>query len=184
MLTDEKLKRLCAHDWRATIKAGTDAAHDKMRKGTRIDGTHIAWELLRDAVSVSRIAYTAPPRSGYPQKSALSDGVDEVTAWQLVSAYLKGEIENLPSAETKAPRPTAQQITRAEVMLELWHHVALMEKGDRERLKRAIYLKASGMRPRAVKDRTGLNYQQLWNAQKQACADIWEKILQLSKLGG
>ena len=155
MLTDEKLKRLCAHDWRSTIQAGTDAAHEKLRKGSRVDGTHIAWELLRDAVSVSRIAYTAPPRSGYPQKSALPDGVDEVTAWQLVSAYLKGEIENLPSAETKAPRPTAQQITRAEVILELWHHVALMEKGDRDRLKKAIYLKASGMRPRAVRDRTG-----------------------------
>lgn len=184
MLTDEKLKRLCAHDWRSTIQAGADAAHEKVRKGSRVDGTHIAWELLRDAVSVSRIAYTAPPRSGFPQKSALPDGVDEVTAWQLVSAYLKGEIENLPSCETKAPRPTAQQITRAEAILELWHHVALMEKGDRDRLKKAIYLKASGMRPRAVRDRTGLNYQQLWNAQKQACSDIWEKILQLSKLGG
>ena len=34
MLTDEKLKRLCAHDWRTTIKAGTDAANDKRRKGT------------------------------------------------------------------------------------------------------------------------------------------------------
>ena len=130
------------------------------------------------------MAYAAPPRSGYPQKSALPDGVDEVTAWQLVSAYLKGEIENLPSAETKAPRPTAQQITRAEMILELWHHVALMEKGDRDRLKKAIYLKASGMRPRAIRDRLGLNYQQLWNAQKQACSDIWEKISQLSQLGG
>ena len=62
MLTDEKLKRLCAHDWRSTIQAGTDAAHEKLRKGSRVDGTHIAWELLRDAVSVSRIAY--PLRHG------------------------------------------------------------------------------------------------------------------------
>ena len=65
MLTDEKLKRLCAHDWRTTIKAGTDAANEKRRKGTRIDGSHVAWELLRDAVSVSRVAYAAPPQSGY-----------------------------------------------------------------------------------------------------------------------
>ena len=34
MLTEEKLKRLCTHDWRTTIKAGTDAANDKRRKGT------------------------------------------------------------------------------------------------------------------------------------------------------
>jgi type I site-specific restriction endonuclease len=50
--------------------------------------------------------------------------------------------------------------------------------------KLAIYLKASGMRPRAIRDRLGLNYQQLWNAQNQACSDIWEKISQLSQLGG
>ena len=96
----------------------------------------------------------------------------------------KGEIENLPSDETKAPRPSAKQITPAEVMLELWHHVALIEKGDRKRLKRAVYLKASGMRPRAVQELTGLNYQQLWKAQKDACSDVWEKIMQLSQLRG
>ena len=102
----------------------------------------------------------------------------------MVSAYLRGEIENLPSTETKAPRPTAKQVTRAEVILELWHHVALADKGDRKRLKQAVYLKASGMRPRAVRDKTGLNYQQLWRAQKDACFDVWEKISQLAKLGG
>ena len=141
-------------------------------------------EQPREAAFVSRAAYAAPPRSGFPAKSALPDGVDEVTVWQMVSAYLKGEIENLPSDETKAPRPSAKQITRAEVMLELWHHVALIDKGDRKRLKRAVYLKASGMRPRAVQELTGLNYQQLWKAQKDACSDVWEKIMQLSQLGG
>ena len=75
-------------------------------------------------------------------------------------------------------------MTRAEVILELWHNVALVGKGDRKRLKRAVYLKASGMRPRAVRDKTGLNYQQLWRAQKDACFDVWEKILQLAKLKG
>ena len=109
-------------------------------------------------------------------------GVTYVKDWAL--RYLKGEIENLPSDETKAPRPSAKQITRAEVMLELWHHVALIEKGDRKRLKRAVYLKASGMRPRAVQELTGLNYQQIWKAQQDACSDVWEKIMQLSQLGG
>ena len=102
----------------------------------------------------------------------------------MVSAYLKGEIENLPSDETKAPRPSAKQITRAEVMLELWHNVALIENGDRKRLKQAVYLKVSGMRLRAMQELTGLNYQQLWKAQKDACSDVWEKIMQLSQLGG
>ena len=119
-----------------------------------------------------------------PKLSALPDGADEVTVWQMVSAYLRGEVENLPSSDTKAPRPTAKQITRAEVVLELWHKVALNDKGDRKRLKRAVYLKASGMRPRAVRSKTGLNYQQLWKAQKDACSDLWEIILHLSQLRG
>ena len=176
--------RLRSHDWRNTILDGTRAAEQAARSGVIVDGSHIAWELLKEAVAISRIAYSAPPRVGFPAKSAFPDSVDGVTVWQMVSAYLRGEIENLPSTKTKASRPTAKQVTRAEVILELWHHVALVGKGDRKRLKRALYLKASGMRPFAVRDKTGLNYQQLWRAQKDACFDVWEKISQLAKLGG
>ena len=149
-----------------------------------VDGTHIVCELLKEAATVSRIAYSSPPRLGLPAKSALPDGVDEVTVWQMISAYLRGEVENLPSSDTKAPRPTAKQITRAEMMLEMWHKLAVNDKGDRKRLKRAVYLKASDMRPRLVRTKTGLNYQQLCKAQKDACSDLWEVILQLSQLRG
>ena len=149
-----------------------------------VDGTHIVWELLKEAATVSRIAYSSPPRLGLPAKSALPDGVDEVTVWQMISAYLRGEVENLPSSDTKAPRPTAKQITRAEEMLEMWHKLAVNDKGDRKRLKRAVCLKASDMRPRLVRTKTGLNYQQLWKAQKDACSDLWEVILQSSQLRG
>ena len=184
MLPDDILTRMLGHDWRTTVRDGTQMAQENAKRGVVVDGTHIVWELLKEAATVSRIAYSSPPRSGLPMKSALPDGVDEVTVWQMISAYLRGEVENLPSSDTKVPRPTAKQITRAEVMLELWHHIALVEKGDRKRLKRAVYLKASGMRPRAVQELTGLNYQQLWKAQKDACSDVWEKIMQLSQLGG
>ena len=102
----------------------------------------------------------------------------------MIRAYLRGEVENIPPSDTKAPRPTAKQITRAEVMLELWHKVALNDKEDRKRLKRAVYLKASGMRPRVVRTKTGLNYQQLWKAQKDACSDLRGVILQLLQLRG
>ena len=105
MLTEEKLIRLRNHDWHSTIRDGTRAAEQNAKQGVLVDHTHIVWELLREAAFVSRAAYAAPPRSGFPAKSALPDGVDEVTVWQMVSAYLKGEIENLPSDETKAPRP-------------------------------------------------------------------------------
>ena len=184
MLSEKKLARLKDHDWRTTIRDGTQLAEQNVKQGVVVDGTHIVWELLKEAATVSRIAYSSPPRTGFPMKSALPDGVDEVTVWQMISAYLRGEVENLPSSDTKAPRPTAKQITRAEVMLELWHKVALNGKGDRKRLKRAVYLKASGMRPRVVRTKAGLNYQQLWKAQKDACSDLWEIILHLSQLRG
>ena len=184
MLPEDVQTRMLDHDWRTTVRDGTQMAQQNAKRGVVVDGTHIVWELLKEAATVSRIAYSSPPRTGFPMKSALPDGVDDVTVWQMVSAYLRGEVENLPSSDTKAPRPTAKQITRAEVMLELWHKVALNDKGDRKRLKRAVYLKASGMRPRVVRSKTGLNYQQLWKAQKDACSDLWEIILHLSQLRG
>ena len=184
MLPDDMHLRMLGHDWRTTVRDGTQMAQQNAKRGVVVDGTHIVWELLKEAATVSRIAYSSPPRTGFPMKSALPDGVDDVTVWQMVSAYLRGEVENLPTSDTKAPRPTAKQITRAEVMLELWHKVALKDKGDRKRLKRAVYLKAAGMRPRVVRTKTGLNYQQLWKAQKDACSDLWEIILHLSQLRG
>ena len=45
--------------------------------------------------------------------------------WEMISAYLRGKEENLSSYDTRAPRPTAEQIKRAVVMLELWHKVAI-----------------------------------------------------------
>lgn len=133
---------------------------------------------------VYHIAYSSPPRTGLPMKSALPDGVVEVTVWQMISVFLRDELENLPSSDTKVPRPTAKQITRAEVMLELWHNVAPNDKGDRKRLKCPVYLKAFGMRPRVVWTKTGLNYQQLWKAQKDVCSELWEIILHLSQTRG
>ena len=55
-----------------------------------------------------------------------------------------------------------------------------VDKGDRKRLKRGVYLKASGIRARVLRDKTGLNYQQLWKAQKDGCLDVWEIILHLA----
>jgi hypothetical protein len=86
MLTEEKLIRLRNHYWRATIRVGTRAAEQNAKQGVTVDHTHIVWELLREAGSVSRAAYAAPPRSGFPAKSALPHGVDEATVWQMVSA--------------------------------------------------------------------------------------------------
>ena len=127
MLPHDMHLRMLGHDWRTTVRDGTQMAQQNAKRGVVVDGTHIVWELLKEAATVSRIAYSSPPRTGFPMKSALPDGVDDVTVWQMVSAYLRGEVENLPSSDTKAPRPTAKQITRAEVMLELWRWLRLLK---------------------------------------------------------
>ena len=180
-LDDKQLERLINHDWRTTIRDGEAEAAESLRKGTRMNGRHIAWALLREAIKVARVTYAAPSRSGYPQKCALPDGVDEVTVWQMVSSYLRGELENLPEPDTKAPRPSAKQISRAEVILELWHNAALAGKGDKKRLKKAVYAKAAGRKPRHIHAATGLSYKQLWKAQEEASNDLWEIILRFSK---
>ena len=123
MLSEKQLARLKDHDWRTTMRDGTQLAEQNVKQGVVVDGSHIVWEMLREAATVSRIAYSAPPRLGFPAKSALPDGVD---------------------------------------------------KGDRKRLKRGVYLKASGMRARVLRDKTGLNYQQLWKAQKDGCLEVWK----------
>ena len=56
MLTEEKLIRLRNHDWRNTILDGTRAAEQNVKEGVLVDHTHIVWELLREAASVSRLA--------------------------------------------------------------------------------------------------------------------------------
>ena len=99
----------------------------------------------------------------------------------MVSSYLRGELENLPEPDTKAPRPSAKQISRAEVILELWHNAALAGKGDKKRLKKAVYAKAAGRKPRQIHAATGLSYKQLWKAQEEASNDLWEIILRFSK---
>ena len=77
LLDDKQLERLINHDWRTTIRDGEAEAANSLRKGTSMNGRHIAWALLRDAIKVAPVAYAAPPRSGYPQKSVLPDGVDD-----------------------------------------------------------------------------------------------------------
>ena len=61
-------------------------------------------------------------------------------------------------------------------MLYLWHTYALARKGDRSRLKRAVYMKANGVKPAKIKAVSGLSPQQVLRAQVDACDDIQSAI--------
>lgn len=169
------------HNWRRTILDGFKLAEQQVRRDRRIKMHNVAWALLCEAAEVSRISYQAPPRSGFPGRSAMPESSDEVTQWQLMSAYLRGEISSLPDGFGKAPRPEAHVIDRAELMLDLWHQVILNTRGDRQRLKRAVYERACGAKPRHVCAKYGMKYPQLQRAVEQASDDMAQTIEKYAK---
>ncbi|WP_171232181.1 hypothetical protein [Ruegeria sp. HKCCA4812] len=168
--------RLRNHDWRRTIAEGVELAKGQIRSDVTMDETHVMWALLCEAAEVSKIAYSGPPRTGMPSKSALPEAPDDVTQWQRISAYLRGEVEELPEIEARAPRPSAEQVTRSEIILEVWHRFCINRFGERSKMKKAVYLKACGMPDRKVRTVTGMTKQRIHSAKKEAMQDMWEII--------
>jgi hypothetical protein len=158
-MIDQILLRLKNHAWDSTWRDGEDLARDNIKADATLKEHHVTWELLKEAAKVSP---------------------DDVTQWQLLSAYLRGEIESLPSSQTKPSRPTSVQIDRAELILYLWHHYSLRRKGDKSRIKRAVYMKANGVKTIKIANITGLTTKQIRTAQVEACEDIAEQILRLN----
>ncbi len=168
--------RLRNHDWRRTIAEGVELAKDQIRSDVTMDETHVMWALLKEAAQVSSIAYSAPPRTGLPIKSTLPEAADDVTQWQRISAYLRGEVEELPEIETRPPRPSAEQVTRSEIILEVWHRYCLSRFGERSKMKKAVYLKACEVPDRKVRAITGMTKQRIHSAKKEAMENMWEII--------
>jgi len=175
-MTDPMTIRLKNHNWAITLRDGYDRAIDDLKADSEIKDHHVIFALLKEAARVSRIAYPAPPRLGLPTSSSMPDAPDDVTQWQLISAYLAGTLTSIPSIENRPPRPTAREVDRCDLMLYLWHTYALARKGDRSRLKRAVYMKANGVKPAKIKAVSGLSPQQVLRAQVDACEDIQSAI--------
>ena len=181
MMKPELAAALRNHNWRRTILDGFKLAEQQVRRDRRIKMPNVAWALLCEAAEVSRISYQAPPRSGFPGRSAMPESPDEVTQWQLMSAYLRGEISSLPDEPQKMPRPEAHVIDRAELILDLWHQTALITKGNKRALKRAVYEKALGVKPRKIIQRYDLHYKQLNAAVLEASEDMSQQVEKYNK---
>lgn len=180
-MIDQIILKIKNHNWQKTLKDAETLALDNKKADAVLRDHHLAWELLKEAAKVSRLTYPAPPRTGFPSTSSLPDAPDDITQWQLMSAYLKGDIESLPSSQTKASRPSSEQIDRSELILYLWHHYALMRLGDRSRIKRAVYLKANGVKTQRIGAITGLTTKQILTAQTEAGQDIIEQIFKFAQ---
>lgn len=164
---------IVAFDWGRAIRHGETLAVENTRSDVKLDATHVMWELLREAARVSSLAYPAPPRAGYPVKSSMPDAPGEFTEWQRMAAYLRGEIDDAKDVQSRPARPSAEQITRAEAVLDIWHRHALRRKGDAPRIKKAVYLKACGVKDGNVRAVTGMTRQALQRAKVEAMRDMW-----------
>ena len=137
------------------------------------------WALLCHATQVSRLAFQAPPRTGYPVASPGAIlAVDDVSDWQRVAAYLRGELDSVDSASARPAQPSAEEISAAEVVLTVFHRAALRGYGDWRRLRGAVYVHACGAPPRKIYALTGINRNSLRHARDRALRDMladWEK---------
>ena len=180
-MTNDLIVKMRSHDWHTTLRDGEELARKNIRSDKPVTMPRIAWELLREAAFVSRISYASPPRSGFPSRSAMPESVDEVTHWALISAFLRGELDTLPEDSSKAPRPSSVQIDRADVILDLWHQVALVHLGDKKRLRRAVYEMALGLKSQKICAAHGINYKRLSAAKVTASEDMAQMIDKYNK---
>ena len=164
-------------DWHRALRHGEIMAVDAARADQPLGPEHVIWALFCEACRVSK-SYAGPPRLGYPAKSSMPEPPEEITAWQRMAAYLRGEVDELPQVDMAAPRPTAAEISRADAMLEVWHRAALIRKGNRKALRKAVYALACGLPFRVIRERTGIGRTSLYRAKDAAMSDMWEAIKQ------
>jgi len=163
---------------------GLDMAIDQVKAGQEVTDRDIWWALFCDALQTSSLTDAAPPRTGFPRKSAMPEAPSEVTAWQQAVAYLRGELEEMPVDKPTPPRPDAESISRAEAVLDVWHHAALADMGDWKRMRKALALRGAGVparKVRKVRAVTGLNRQRLFDAKCRAMEDMQVFVESLDK---
>lgn len=164
------------YDWKRALDHGGQLALEASRVAQDINERSIMWALLKEAAKVSAICYSKTPRTGLPIKSAMPESPQDITPWQMMSAYLRGEVEEMPTGEEVRVQPNAAEITRAEMVLEVWHRSALRHKGDWSRMRKAVYLKACNVPDRKVRAVTGFTKQRIHHAKDAAMNDMWEMI--------
>jgi len=132
------------------------------------------WAMLCHAARVSQAADRNIPRTGFPASSPGAWLVaDDVTWWQHIAAYLRGEVESVPDAPAKwIPDPI--EVTLRDEVLDVWHRYALVGLGARDRLRKAVYVLACGQPMRRVIVTSGITRDRLRHARDRAARDMLE----------
>lgn len=163
-------------DWRKALLHGVTLAGENFRDYDKPEAWHAMWELLCEAARVSR-AYDAPPHPGYPQKAAWPDAPDEITPWQRMMDYLRGEIDEVAYDEPTEPMPDAAEVTRADAVLALWHKHALRRGDHPHPHKWAIYMLAEGDPLGYVMRATGMRRHEVLAMRKRAAEQMLRAVV-------
>jgi len=105
----------------------------------------------------------------------MPEAPDEITVWQKINAYIKGEVQELPEYEPSPIRPSAEECTRADHVLRLFHAVT-SEWGTNSARRRSVAALAMGLRRDAVIRRYGLTRRQIDVARERALREMVRKI--------
>jgi hypothetical protein len=138
------------------------------------------WALLCEAVAVSA-QFGAPPRTGYPAKSAMPDAPDEVSYWaRQIEAFTQKTTMHALYGSRPRPQFSAQQISDAHFTLWLFHKFALHGRRDRVSLLSVVHNYAGGMPARRIREATGISRWTLHRRKDQACEDMLAGLRKLA----
>jgi hypothetical protein len=157
-------------DMGLTLRTVDELAEIHVRIDQDITDVDRMWGLFVEAVETARSLPGIPRLSG-PVKSAMPEAPDEVTYWDVVAAYIRGDTEEMPEVETRSAA-TRAQMTRHDLVMAYWHSAALRGKGDWRRLRRALWDYARGEKRGRVLRNHGVTSMGLTRLKKQAMADM------------
>lgn len=176
------MTELINYDWGRALRKGEALAVDAARADARLGPPDVMWALFKDACRVAK-TYSGPPRLGYPSRSSLPEAPADASVWSQVMAYLQGELHEMPSSDDVAVmRPTAEEISRSEAVLYVWHRYALSKKGQRKKLRKCVFALACGAPYRAIRERTGIARASLYRAKDDAMHDMWTGLKEIARM--
>ena len=157
-------------DMGLTLRTVDELAEIHVRTDQEITDVDRMWGLFVEAVRTAKSLPGIPRLSG-PVKSAMPEAPDEVTYWDVVAAYIRGETEEIPEVHTTISA-TRAQMTRHDIVMGYWHSSALRGKGDWKRLRKALWCYARGDKRGKVIRQHGVTSMGLTRLKKQAMTDM------------
>ena len=130
-----------------------EMAEPHVRRNAKIREIDLMWGAFVEAVMTAR-KLPSPPNTRGPSKSAMPESPDEITWWDIQLALVKGVIEEEPEQRATL-MPTAAQITRHDVVMDLYHKTAFRGRHDWKRRREALWRYAGGWKAGRVRREYG-----------------------------